>query len=244
MTTRYRHPELRKLLAGEYVLGSLQGAARKRFERLMAADPALRAQVERLAARLAPLATALAPEAPPAAVWQRVERHLGFARPAAQRAGLLARLRTLGMGWAVAGVVAGLMVGQMLPREQVQQTAQGDAQLPPSYVGVLADREGRAGMLVSSLRHGRVVDVKLLRPDSAPAGQTFFLWALPADGGAAIALGAIPPGQKVHLSMRDTSEALLSKATRLGVTAEPAGSAPAAPTEPYLYLGFCGKFWM
>lgn len=244
MTLRYRNPELRKLLAGEYVLGSLHGAARRRFERLLAADPALRAQVDQLAARMAPLATALAPEAPPAAVWQRVERHLGFAKAAAERPGLFARLRALGMGWAVVGVVAGLMVGQMLPRESAQQAAQGDAQLPPSYVGVLSDREGRAGMLVSSLRHGRVVDVKLLRPDTAPAGQTFFLWALPADGGAPIPLGAIPPGQKVHLTMRDTSEALLSKASRLGVTAESAGSAPASPTEPYLYLGFCGKFWM
>lgn len=244
MTLRYRNPELRKLLAGEYVLGSLHGAARRRFERLMAADPALRAEVDRLAARFAPLSVALPAEAPPAAVWQRVERSLGFARSESRRQGLLARLRMLGVGWAVAGIVAGVMVGQMLPREAGRQAAQGDAQLPPSYVGVLADREGRAGMLVSSLRHGRVVDVKLLRPDAAPAGQTFYLWALPADGGAAIPLGAIPPGQKVQLTMRDTSEALLSRASRLGVTAEPAGSAPATPAEPYLYLGFCGKFWM
>lgn len=242
---RYRDPDLRKLLAGEYVLGSLHGAARRRFERLMAADADLRAQVDRFASRLAPLATALPDEAPQPAVWQRVESRLGFASAAERRPGLFARLRALGMGWAVAGVVAGLMVGQMLPREAAQQqAAQGDAQLPPSYVGVLADQEGRAGMLVSSLRHGRVVDVKFLRPDSAPAGQTFFLWALPADGGAAIPLGAIPPGQKVHLTMRDTSEALLSKVSRLGVTTEPVGSAPAAPTGPYLYLGFCGKFWM
>lgn len=240
---RYDHPDLRKLLAGEYVLGALQGAARRRFERLMAGDPALREQVERLAARLAPLATALPAEAPQPVVWARVEQRLGFARQERRRAGLFARLRMLGVGWAVAGVVAGLMVGQMLPREADRPIAQGDAQLPPSYVGVLSDREGRAGMLVSSLRYGRVVDIKLLRPDSAPAGQTFYLWALPADGGAAIPLGAIPPGQKVHLTMRDTSEALLSKVSRLGVTAEPAGAAPTVPAAPYLYLGFCGKFW-
>ena len=33
---------------------------------------------------------------------------------------------------------------------------------------------------------------------------------MPADGSPAIALGTIPPGQEVSLTMRDTSEALLS----------------------------------
>lgn len=241
---RYDSPGLRKLLVGEYVLGALHGAARRRFERLLAADPALRGQVDQLAARLAPLSTALPARAPSPAVWRRVEQRLGFVKQQPQRVSLFARLRTLGLGWAVVGVVAGLMIGQMLPREAEQRLAHGSAQLPPSYVGVLADREGKAGMLVSSLRHGRIVDIKLLRPDSAPAGQTFYLWALPADGSAAIPLGAIPFGQKVSLTLRDTSEALLSKVSRLGVTAEPIGSMPAVPNEPYRYLGFCGKFWM
>lgn len=240
---RYDNRQLRELLAGEYVLGVLHGAARRRFERLMAADPSLNAQVEQLAARFAPLSTALPAKAPQPAVWQRVEQRLGFSKQEPQRTSLFARLRGLGVGWAVAGVMAGLMVGQMLPREADKPVAQNDAQLPPSYVGVLADREGRAGMLASSLRHGRIVDIKLLRPDAAPAGQTYYLWALPADGGAAIPLGAIPPGQKVSLTLRETSEALLSKASRLGVTAEPIGTSPTAPSEPYLYLGFCGKFW-
>ena len=38
----YQHPELQKRLAAEYVLGSLQGKARLRFERLMVEQPSLR----------------------------------------------------------------------------------------------------------------------------------------------------------------------------------------------------------
>ena len=38
-------PPLRDSLAAEYVLGTLHGAARQRFERLLAAHPALRRAV-------------------------------------------------------------------------------------------------------------------------------------------------------------------------------------------------------
>lgn len=241
---RYDDPQLRQLLAGEYVLGALQGAARRRFEALMVGDPALRSLADQLASRLAPLSIAMPADAPRVAVWTRVEQRLGFSK-AEQRAGLFARLRNMGMGWAVAGVVAGLMVGQLVPRlDEKASLARSDAQLPASYVGVLSARDGTAGMLVSSLRYGRIVDVKLLRPDVAPEGSNFFLWGLPVDGGPAIPLGAIPQGQKVRLTMHDSSEVLLSKVSRLGVTAERIGIAPTTPTEPYLYLGFCGKFWL
>ena len=38
----YNNPELRDVLAGEYVLGTLRGKARARFERLLAMDASLR----------------------------------------------------------------------------------------------------------------------------------------------------------------------------------------------------------
>ena len=45
---RYQDPELQALLAGKYVLGNLSARARRRFETLMLADPALRDQVQYL----------------------------------------------------------------------------------------------------------------------------------------------------------------------------------------------------
>lgn len=64
----YDHPELIDRLAAQYVLGSLRGAARDRFERLIARRPDIAQRVGLWERRLAPVAYGLAPVAAPAAV--------------------------------------------------------------------------------------------------------------------------------------------------------------------------------
>src|SRR6516165_12509804 len=70
---RYDDPELRERLAAEYVLGTLPSRSRRRFERLIAEDPALATVVAHWADRLAPLDTATPTEQPPPRVWHAVE---------------------------------------------------------------------------------------------------------------------------------------------------------------------------
>src|SRR5262245_20966946 len=72
----YARPELAERLASEYVLGTLQGGARRRFEALLPAHPMLRQAVARWNARLQPLAQALPPLAPSSAVWRGIEARL------------------------------------------------------------------------------------------------------------------------------------------------------------------------
>ncbi len=55
---RYDSPELREQLAAQYVLGTMPVRARRRFERLITADPALARMVGDWADRLAPLDSA------------------------------------------------------------------------------------------------------------------------------------------------------------------------------------------
>ena len=62
----YKSPELRDRLAAEYVVGTLRGRARARFQSLLRYDPDLRRVVGEWEARITPLALAAGEIAPPA----------------------------------------------------------------------------------------------------------------------------------------------------------------------------------
>ena len=72
----YGNRERADALASQYVAGTLRGPARRRFETLMAAHPALRQAVAAWRARLMPLTGAVEPQAPPASAWAGIEQRL------------------------------------------------------------------------------------------------------------------------------------------------------------------------
>lgn len=101
-----RDPKVRETLAGEYVLGTLHGRARRRFERWLEKDAHLRALVESWGRHLNPLAEALTPVKPPARVWRAIEKRI---KPSGERRRFwdnLALWRTLGLGTSAAAVLA------------------------------------------------------------------------------------------------------------------------------------------
>ena len=71
-------------LAGEYVLGTLRGPARRRFQALMRADVELEQLVRSWEAGLMPLADRIPPVEPPARVWKAIEARIDSARPGTQ----------------------------------------------------------------------------------------------------------------------------------------------------------------
>ena len=237
----YNRPELRDALASEYVLGTLHGRARRRFQQLLKDDPTLQAAVEFWQRELVPMAAPLSVAAPSPGLWAGIAARVAPSRAAAQP-GWFERwfgVRALG------GLAAGLMmgVGVMLVGPQLQRAPQSGQQLPESYAGFLQDTQGRATMLVSSLRHGKVVDIKLLRPVDLPPDQALQLWALPKDG-APLPLGVVPAQGKGHITISGTSEQWLSNVTELAVSIESKARAPVpAPTGPFILRGPCAKFW-
>ncbi|MDP3295611.1 MAG: anti-sigma factor [Nevskia sp.] len=73
---RYDNAKLRQMLAAEYVLGTLRGRARRRFERLAKTDAAAQAEIRFWETRLAGLASSLVPQTPPPAIWQNLEQQI------------------------------------------------------------------------------------------------------------------------------------------------------------------------
>jgi anti-sigma-K factor RskA len=238
-------PELRDRLAAEYVLGTLHGGARSRLQRLLRDDPQLQARVAFWERQLTPLASPVSAVVPSAEVWQAIAARVAPPRSAVEP--WWARwFETRTLGSLAAGLLLGLTLTLIGPTPPEPDAAGGtDTQLPQSYVGVLAAADGRTGAIVSSLRHGKVMDVKQVQPVPVAAGQTLYLWAIDADGKTR-PIGAVPQGKFVQVALAQTSEALFARATELAVSIEAEGAstvAPTSPSGPFVYRGLCGKLW-
>jgi anti-sigma-K factor RskA len=166
---RYRNPDLQALLAGEYVLGSLHGRARQRFETLMLADPALRHQVQQWAQRLESLNDELEAHTPPPRVWTAIEQQIGSDKH--QIWNNLAFWRPLGMVAAAASLVLALLVG--IPLYQAPA---------PERIAFVTDATDQAVWLVSAPARSRTLRIKTLKPVSMPTGEVCVLWLVWKDG--------------------------------------------------------------
>ncbi|NNF95313.1 MAG: hypothetical protein HKM94_00080, partial [Halobacteria archaeon] len=166
---RYQDPDLRALLAGEYVLGNLHGRARQRFEALMLEDAELRNQVTLWAQRLEPLNDELEAKNPPASVWTAVEQQIGSDEH--QIRDNLAFWRRLGSVAVAASLVLALVVGITIYR------APG-----PERIAFVTDAEDQPVWLVSATPRSRNLRIKTLKPMNMPAGEVCVLWLVWNDG--------------------------------------------------------------
>ena len=242
----YLHPERLDRLAREYALGTLSGGARRRFERVLRQSPAATLAVGVWQERLTHLSESVPAMQPRAAVWQGLEQRL-FASAAPADTGspwrwLAALFSARTLGSALAGVFLCVLVLRLQPgligMEPQRET------LPASYVGLLTDASGQPAVLASSLRHGRQLTVKLLRPLVVPAGKIAQLWALPRDGSAPFPVGALPAQGSGTVTLADSSEALFAKVSQLAVSIE-AAPAPTGgkPSGDFVLSGHCVKLW-
>ncbi|MBC5781440.1 anti-sigma factor [Ramlibacter sp. USB13] len=236
----YRNPSAIEQLAAAYVAGTLRGRARRRFEAAMQTTPALVDEVNDWTRRLAPLHRALPEQAPSDALWTRIEKATTRRDAPAPKPSWWRRL----LAPAPAGALAvGLLVGSLVPvLWQAQVGSRRDMELPDSYVGVLATAQGQPGLIVSSLRQGRKVDIKQLTPVPVPAGRTLYLWRIDK-AGAVAPVGPLPQGKFTHVTLDAPAEQVFFPAVELAVSIEAAGARPAAPSSPFVYRGLCGKLW-
>lgn len=252
----YHHPRAVDQLASAYVLGTLQGRARRRFESVLHSAHPQRAvlahAVQGWTVRLGPMLTTLPPMQPSAALWSSIAKRAGIADAgmADKSATSGSASQAVGRWWQrwlapiPAGALAmGLVLGTLVPALwQMQQESQQDTLLPQSYVGVLATPQGKPGLIVSSLRHGLAVDVKQVTATDVPAGSTLYLWRIDKDG-AVSPIGPLPSGKYVRMALGEPAEKVFFTAVELAVSIEPVGTSPSTPAQAFVYRGLCGKLW-
>jgi anti-sigma-K factor RskA len=241
----YSRPALADRLAAEYVSGLLRGPARRRFESLLPAHPALRGAVVGWQDRLMPLTSVIKPLQPSPLVWKRIEQRIGLtsrsddvavARPGAGLSERAAGWRQL-IFWRSLSIIAGLAAvslavllanpGPVSPPIVVVLSAASPA--PGSAQGAVVP----AGFVASITADGRAMVTKPLVQVSMQENKSLELWSLPPSG-APRSLGVIA-ADKATVVQRSK---VLEGTDAFAVTVEPAGGSPTGkPTGPVLYVG-------
>lgn len=229
---RYSDPVLRDRLAAEYVIGTLRGRARARFQSLLRYDAPLRGIVAEWEGRLTPLAAAAGEVTPPPRVWQEVARRIG---------GRTSRARlAFWRGLAVTSTAFALLLASFIGMKPAPE-------VPMASVAVMADDKGQASMVVSwpSMKDARDphVRIKVLQEHPKMAtGTTWELWMLPHGQAAPVSMGLITTDVNQVMKIKsDVSRRMgAGEAWGIAMSVEPAGGSPTgAPTGPVIFKGQC-----
>lgn len=211
-------------LCGEYLLGTLRGPARRRFERALRAEPRVALRLRHWQGLFAPRYTKMMEVEPPRRAWQRLERELGLSRyrtPWHRRLGWW-------RAWAVAATIAlAVVIGaQFLSREpELVQIAQ------------LAGKDETVRVTAHRSRDARTLVLRASRPVIAGQNQSYELWLIPAEGGDPISM-AVLGGLDARFAVRQGYEQRLRAGATLAVSTEPAGGSPTGkPTGPVILAG-------
>lgn len=240
-------PNIRSALAAEYALGTLSGAAGRRFARLVDDAPDLQSEVERWEANLYRLLDGLPVRVPPASVWRRIENELGFSkaappvehlrsqptppvRPDFQRVRLRDSLN-FWRGWSLAASAAAVVLAVAL--------VLAPSSMPVTYMVVVTDDAlSQASWVVSGRPGSNEIRVRAVAPQSLPEDRVFQLWVLPAGATRVQSVGLIPASGNALLTTPESVASLLSGAQKFGVSIEPPGGSPTGqPTTTPLYHG-------
>ena len=226
-------------LAGEYVLGVLHGAARRRFVRLCEEREDFRTAVEDWGRRLHPLSEAADPVAPPAGVWLQIDARIS---PRAAQSLTVVTLWESLTWWrtATALAVVALLVVLLRPIVETPIPAVAPSE-SPQYVAVLEDGESQAVLVATASRAPRRLAVRFVAKIDVPADRSLELWYLPRDGGDPISAGLLrTDAQTVTLPLDTGDWEQLAASDSLAVSLEPLGGSPTGlPTGPVLYVGRC-----
>ncbi len=251
------HPELLDRLAASYALGTLRGAARRRFETLTREQTAVRAAALVWQGRLSSINELLPSTKPAPEVWTRIDNLVQAQQEQASRmaARAAAFKRSEINGWehwlgsltvwravsaacvvvAVLAITNGARTRDNLSSEIAQLQNQLQAAPQVGYVAVLADDKAAASVLATFDPKNQKLTLQRVSSYREADDRSLQLWALPASG-APRSLGVLGRDSVIALT---ASESDVREIPALAISLEPKGGVPNAggPTGPVLFKG-------
>ncbi len=207
-------PEALQVMAGEYVLGTLENADAREVERALRINPALRKAVFRWEEELHPLSALAQPADPPGDLWDRIARRLNQA-PVRSSAALAIWRGVAIAASAIAAALVAYIALRPVPQPGLVALLHGPKATTPVWMATVTDTE------------------LSLRPITAvvpPAGRVFQLWVIPPGEKTPHSLGVLPAA--AHQAVP------LAAGATLAISVEPPGGSPTGlPTGPVVFLG-------
>ena len=217
----------RDTLAAEFALGTLDARTAAAVAQAMPDDPALAAAVLAWEGRLAPLAGLAPPEAPPAGLWDRIERAITRDR-AQPRSTWRRRVPAL---WAAGATALAAGLGAFI--------VGGGADRPPMMTVLLSDRAESAW--TAEVGRDGAIHLAAIPPVAGagrpvPEDRVLQLWALPPGAAGPTSLGLLARGQRSVTvpapPVRPVPGMLIE------ISQEPPGGSPLGrPSGPVLFIG-------
>ena len=220
------NPGLLASLADAYVVGTLSGPARRRFEALCAAEESARAELRLAEDRLVGLSLALGTVEPASGTWLRIVAQIEAGQSRQARRRMFPASNTWRMALAAAVATLAIGLGWLISQQPARPTAlaniaaAGGAQL--WTLDVFGDRESLTARVTGAV--------------TREPGHSYELWALP-EGRAPVSLGLLPETGAVDRTLTSAQRAAIRSSAKVAVSLEPAGgSRTGAPTGPVLYV--------
>jgi anti-sigma-K factor RskA len=222
---KHDQPQLVDALAAEYVLGTLRGAARRRFERWQSAEWHIASRVRTWEGRLIPLALGLPPVTPSPEVWTRIETRIRAAEGARTAAARPAS-RALAAVLVLCAIFAGGYFAWRMTESLHLQT-----------VATIKGEQGPAAWSIELDARGERLRAVALAGVAVRPGHSFELWALQPGKAAPVSLGLLPDAGALERTLTPAQRAALAIAAQVAVSLEPPGGSPTgAPTGPVLFV--------
>ena len=210
--------EDRDALAAEHVLGTLEAREAEMVRGMIARDADFARQVMDWERRLAPLLSLATPEAPPPALWGRIEASLD---------GTVSRRAASRFPWPVFSLGASAVAAGLAAFLVLRPPA------PPPLMTVLLTSQDQSAYLVEAER-GQI-RLAAVNPRGVEAGRVMQLWALPQGATAPTSLGLVPEGGRFSVTPQGIRP---EPGMLIEITLEPPGGSPTGrPTGPILFIG-------
>lgn len=214
-------------LCGEYILGTLRGPARRRFERALSEEPRVALQLGYWQSIFSPRYSHAIEITPSRLAWGRLASELGLSNYRT----LWYRRAGFWRGWSAAATIALVLTIGF-------QTLKPTTQLPPMVaIAELSGKPGASHVAANLSPDGRTLELRASRPVLAGPQQSYELWLIPVNGKKPISL-AVLGSLDARFAVPSAQIGMLRKGAKLAVTVEPAGGSPTGiPTEPIILVG-------